>query len=67
MSKNVKEVNKGSTAVTNAISTLKDKGTVKTSGNIFKDVISTLRTSYTRLIENRSISVNYSNFEITLN
>lgn len=55
------------TKVATAISVLETKGTVATSSNIFKNVINTLRTNFSNLIDNKSISINYSNCSITLN
>lgn len=67
MRKQVDEkVNKGST-VEDAISTLKTEGTVKTTDSIFKSVLHMLRTHYNKLMDNKSLTVDYSNFEITLN
>lgn len=59
-------VNKGST-IEDTLSTLKEKGTVKTNVSTFKSVLQILRTSYKKLVEGKTLTVDYGNFEITLN
>jgi hypothetical protein len=68
MKTNVKEViNKGSTSVEKAVKTLKTKGTVTVNENTFKKVLTAIRTTYANMIANKAVTVNYGNFEITLN
>lgn len=62
-----KVLDKGSTSVKSAISTLTSSGTVKTSDSIFRIVINTLRTTYSKLIEDKSLTVDFGNCQITLN
>lgn len=62
------EVNKGSTKIFNALNILENRGTVKVAtNNIFRDVIKILSKNYSKLIEGKSINVDYGNLEITLN
>lgn len=60
------KVNKGST-VHDAINKLQKEGTLKTNDSMFKSIMNMLRTNYDKLVRNKVLTVDYSNFEITLN
>lgn len=55
------------TTVPSSVKDLMAKGTVRTSETIFKKVLHILRTSYSNLINDKSITVDYGTCQITLN
>jgi hypothetical protein len=68
MEKRTKGVmNKGSGSVDKVVKKLVSDGTITTNESTFKKVLNALRTTYAKLIENKSVSLDYGNFEITLN
>jgi hypothetical protein len=55
------------TSVSSSIEHLRDKGTVQLNESIFKKVIKAISTKYSELIQNKSVTVDYATFQITLN